>query len=919
MVSARGCTALAGVVLALAVAVPAATASPVPSAAASREVARSPARASAAELRTVAVRRAGTAPAAGTVSATVVLSPPDRAGLARLADTTGLPLAARQAQLAALAPTAQTRRAMQADLSARGLSVVGADAWSLLVSGPASAVERAFGVTLLAVDGATYPDRAPTLPGALAGAVTAVVGLDSRPVMHRRAVPAGFAPSTLRAAYQVPDSSSSGAGATIGSLQLSGWDAGNLAVFAQAAGIPLLAAQYQPTGVDGMTPSRYDPADGGHGEVSLDQEALLGAAPAAVQAPYFAPNSTRGVQDAYDRMASDAAAGRLTAVSTSWGACEPQYDRAALTALHDTLTRLVAAGTPLFAASGDAGAYDCAVPGAPSTTPAVDYPASDPVTVGVGGTSLTVSGGTAAETAWSNTSQRSGTGGGQSGVFARPTYQRQLSQPGTGRLVPDLSAVADPRTGIGIYDADEGGWEVVGGTSAAAPLVTGQYVAALSSLGCTAGRGDLHTGLYGAAGTAGLYDVTAGDNLRDSAAPGYDLATGLGSPRWQTLAGALTPAGGCPDGTFTPLLPYRLVDTRGRGAVGPGASLAVQVTGVGGVPASGVSAVVLNLTGTGPTASTYLTAYPTGAALPTASNLNLPPGATRADLVTVPVGSGGRVSVFNYAGSVQVVADVAGYYSGGSGAVAARFVPLTPTRVFDTRSAGKVGAGQTISPQVAGVGGVPGTDTVAVAMTVTATEETRSGFLTVYPSGSSRPTASTLNFVAGATTPNAVAAKLGPDGRVSIFSSAGDTHVLGDVVGYWTAGPLADTRGTRFHATQPTRIIDTRRGLGATPAPAGPAGTVTTAAVGVGPLPAGEVSAVVLTVTAVAPTGSGYLTVYPGGAARPTASNLNFVAGQTVADLVTVPVGSDGTITFFNAAGSTHVLADVVGWYDTPR
>ena len=87
------------------------------------------------------------------------------------------------------------------------------------------------------------------------------------------------------------------------------------------------------------------------------------------------------------------------------------------------------------------------------------------------------------------------------------------------------------------------------------------------------------------------------------------------------------------------------------------------MTGRGGVPASNVAAVVMNLTATGPSASGFLTAYPSGSARPTASNLNFSAGQTLPNLVTVKVGDGGRVSITNSSpGTVHLIADVEGYY-----------------------------------------------------------------------------------------------------------------------------------------------------------------------------------------------------------------------------------------------------------------
>jgi hypothetical protein len=217
---------------------------------------------------------------------------------------------------------------------------------------------------------------------------------------------------------------------------------------------------------------------------------------------------------------------------------------------------------------------------------------------------------------------------------------------------------------------------------------------------------------------------------------------------------------------------------------------------------------------------------------------------------------------------------------------------------------------------VTGPGGVPANpwDVSAVVVNTTVTGATAPSFLTVYPSGVSRPLASNLNFVAGQTVPNLVTVKTGADGNVKVFNAAGQTHVIFDVVG-WYGLP---TGGSRFNPLSPTRILDTRTGTGAPAAKIGPGGTITvdvTNTFGSG-VPAGGVSAVVVNATVTGPTAPSFLTVYPSDASRPTASNLNFVDGQTVPNLVIVKVGQiDGSVKVYNAAGQTHVIFDVVGWY----
>jgi hypothetical protein len=248
------------------------------------------------------------------------------------------------------------------------------------------------------------------------------------------------------------------------------------------------------------------------------------------------------------------------------------------------------------------------------------------------------------------------------------------------------------------------------------------------------------------------------------------------------------------------VVPARLLDTRDgtgapRAAVAGGGSVSLQVTGRGGVPSNGVAAVVLNLTATNVTAPTYITAWPDGTARPTASNLNPAASQTIANRVIVKVGTGGRVDLFNAAGSADLIADVNGWFTDGSGSTSGgTFVGLTPSRILDTRD-GTGGLGSSLWPghpvavQVAGKGGVPAmtasTPPRAVVINVTITGGTAASYLTVWPNGAAQPLASDLNWVAGQTIPNLAVVGLGSDGQVAIYSPAGYTDVLFDVVGYY--------------------------------------------------------------------------------------------------------------------------------------
>ena len=259
--------------------------------------------------------------------------------------------------------------------------------------------------------------------------------------------------------------------------------------------------------------------------------------------------------------------------------------------------------------------------------------------------------------------------------------------------------------------------------------------------------------------------------------------------------------GAGPFGLYNSLIPQRITDTRaGSGQpnsgspVAAGGILEVNIDGAGGVPATGVSAVVLNVTATDATAASYLTAYPSGGARPLASNLNFQAGQVVPNRVIVPVPLNGRVSIYNLSGTVDIVVDVGGWFTDGTNPQASgyRFTPLTPTRVVDTRSAsGQPLAGHTLGPDVADLASVGfaaslPADTVGVAANATVAGPTASSFLTIYPAGAARPNSSDLNWVAGEVASNMMVSGLGPEGSLMVYNRLGQADVIVDVCGYWS-------------------------------------------------------------------------------------------------------------------------------------
>lgn len=390
------------------------------------------------------------------------------------------------------------------------------------------------------------------------------------------------------------------------------------------------------------------------------------------------------------------------------------------------------------------------------------------------------------------------------------------------------------------------------------------------------------------------------------------------------------PTGTC--GPYIPLTPVRVLDTRNGtggvfGPVGPAQSVSIGIAGTAGVPTTGASAVVLNVTVTDPTTASYLTVYPEGQPVPFASNLNFVAGETVANLVEVQLGSAGGISFYNSAGDVQVIADLEGYVSTSANGNAGLYTPLTPFRVLDTRiglggQVGPVAPGQTLKVQVAGVGTVPASGVGAVVFNLTATDPAGSSYITAYPDTQPRPLASNLNFVAGETVANRVIVPV-VNGYVDLFNdfTGASVQLVMDVNGYFSSSSAPSASGADYNSQSPQRIVDTRPGSGFTDAgqTLPPGGTLTVTVAGLDGVPsmtsASPPTAVVLNVTVVDGTAPSFLTVWPTSSPRPFISDVNWVAGQTQPNLVVVGLSPTGQVSFYNDAGSVDVVIDVEGWY----
>ncbi len=407
-------------------------------------------------------------------------------------------------------------------------------------------------------------------------------------------------------------------------------------------------------------------------------------------------------------------------------------------------------------------------------------------------------------------------------------------------------------------------------------------------------------------------------------------------------------------GEYHPVSPARVLDTRvanspAAGAHRFGSSFDVQLAGANaldgtpsGIPASGVLAVVANITVVDPQQPGFLTAYPSGTSLPLAANVNFAPGRNVPNLSLVRPGANGAASIYlgpgHATGAAHVVIDVVGWFSSSSSAErGARLISLAPGRILDTRfgtgRSGPLTQGEAMRLQIRGADAVSpdrpdyvpdNANVTGVLLNVAATEPTLPTHISVVPNQpSGAPSTASLNVSAGQTKANLVMAPVGADGAVHLYNNSGSVHLVIDVVGYFRTGVNDESRAGRIiPLSSPFRVLDTREANFGS-ARLGPSQEEIwnfrpfVENVISGGIWVGEQDAVIMNFTATEltfpyPAGNGtHMTIYPGGSALPLAASINLLVNENVPNLVVARLAADDRLSVYNNSGFIHYVADV--------
>ncbi|MFF0097175.1 LamG-like jellyroll fold domain-containing protein [Streptomyces canus] len=419
----------------------------------------------------------------------------------------------------------------------------------------------------------------------------------------------------------------------------------------------------------------------------------------------------------------------------------------------------------------------------------------------------------------------------------------------------------------------------------------------------------------------------------------------------QTWTGSAVPPAqpSTPAGYHQAVTPTRILDTRsGIGITGTGITAGASTVASDSVthlkiagdnvtsPVSGapttvltsVTAVAVDVTATAQTDSGYITTYADGTQRPITSSTNFAANTTATGYQIVPVGNDGKIDLYTHidstGGTTALIVDLTGYFTSSATVPGDQtYTPLSSAvRALDTRSSiadtnltstGTVAVGTNFTLQITGQNGIPSTAT-AVAVNLAAANAAGTGFLQAYATGYA-PTADTsLSFNSGGNTIASLSGDvpIGTSGTITISVHGNATAVLADISGYYTT----TTTGQKFHTLNPTRLVDTRSGIGGTKSAVATDSTytLTTATTQQVTMATTPTLAAMLTVTNTA--AGGYATAYPTSVGKPATSNINWGTGDTLANLTLTPTDPNGQISIYNySSDKTDIVVDCSGYY----
>jgi len=381
-------------------------------------------------------------------------------------------------------------------------------------------------------------------------------------------------------------------------------------------------------------------------------------------------------------------------------------------------------------------------------------------------------------------------------------------------------------------------------------------------------------------------------------------------------------------GQLVPIASARIMDSRSglgttKALFASGTSRNLTVLGVGGVPSSGVSAVMLQVLSTDDTGAGYVQAWPAGSAAGTSSLLETATNTTVSNVTIVPVGTGGQVSL-GASATMNLVVDVQGYVTNSSSSTTGSlFTAIPPNRIMDTRGSlgghpGTLGAGQSLTLTVSGTGTTPNqipTNATSVMVNITAVSPSAGSYLEAWPTGSTMPAAGTISITGGVSSSHGSIVALGTNGTISIYNAVGTTNLLVEIDGYFTSA--TSTAGSYYTPLPATRFVDTRSKLGGS-------GSLNTGtidnfkATGFSGVPTAGVTAVAVDIVALNVTQNGYLQLYAQGSARPASVSTmltNPGVNNTTFDIV--QLSSSGQFSLYNSLGTADVLIDVLGYFES--